>query len=85
MKKIKLVLITFAAIIGVGGAYAVEVNPARKAGTIFNWYTYGGTFQVTGTYEQVKSICSGGIDFCLRGTFAIPGGGMVIVTLYNRR
>lgn len=83
MNKIKIAFASLAAIAGIGGAYAATGHLDSRAGTIFNWYTAGGTFQVSGTTVQLSGVCTGGASFCLRGT-AVVNNKPVVLTIHKR-
>lgn len=74
MKKIWIAATVLAAMVGIGGAYASHQHSHRKnESQIYNWYTNGGTFQFTGTFEEAVNVCPGGFAVCLRGTAILAG------------
>lgn len=69
MKKVKLFVSVLAAVVGIGGAYAMS-RPAGQVGAspIFNWYDVNDSFQFTGTLNAGLAICNGFGSYCMKGT-----------------
>lgn len=64
MNKIKLAIAAFAALVGVGAAYASKVKPDANYASHF-WRTIGGTTIYSGTTAQAEVGCPGTGSFCL--------------------
>ncbi|NML39368.1 hypothetical protein HHL17_19365 [Chitinophaga sp. G-6-1-13] len=88
MKKIRIALATFAAIIGIGGAYAAtHQDSSRRNATLFNWYTFV-HFNRVYTHKSIQeaeslSGCNGVGANCMYGTVTDPNG--VLVYTINKR
>jgi hypothetical protein len=74
MKRLRLALSVFAAIVGIGGAFASQAKvqeSSANANPVLKWYTVGGHFITVGTINQVKvkGYCvPGAVQTCLKGT-----------------
>lgn len=84
MKKIKIAFAALTAVAGIGGAYAAtHQDSANRASTIYRWHTAGGKVLFTTTVPRAQQLgsCSGGNQFCLRGTAVSPNPVVPTVTL----
>ncbi|WP_212003901.1 hypothetical protein [Chitinophaga sp. HK235] len=85
MKKIRVVLASIGAVIGIGGAYASSHYSVKSPHglTVFNWYTANGTFVLVGNTVTARTLACPitGVRTCLIGTV----GGVTYVTAKLRK